>query len=284
MFLFEKRISGCTNSPPVTITLGAFPAICIEDARQEARRLSTLCEKGQDPRLVSKNREEKPGLLLETAIDKFFSLKKDLRPRTLQKYLDVIKLQFPDSWMRRDLTTLTPDMVVEQFHIARITSRDRCWEFLKVFTNIWNTCKPYFRVRQRNPILEQNPIPEALNMLKYIKRDPRKRSVIPKNLLGKFVATVEKLRGGQILVETRQESVAVAPIVVRMCDIASIWDCQVNQNHWGFLWFFQEIHGVGRDGKSQFNFINFRNLQIYFEPIFNLVNRLAKRLFFAQFS
>ena len=216
VFIFEKRTSGKTMYPPVTITIGAFPAISIEDARQETRRLSTLCEQGQDPRQTAKNHKVKSVLLPATAI---FALKKDLRPRTLQKYRDVVKHPFPHSWMQRDLTTITPDMVVEQFHIARRTSRERCWEFLKVFTNIWNTCKPFYRDHLRNPILERNPIPEARNMLKHLKKDPPKRSVIPKGTLGKFMITVERVRSGQVPFGAIRDSVAVSPIVVRMCDI-----------------------------------------------------------------
>ena len=44
VFQFEKRISGRKGSP-ITMTIGAFPVISIEEARQEARRLANLCEK-----------------------------------------------------------------------------------------------------------------------------------------------------------------------------------------------------------------------------------------------
>jgi len=44
VFQFEKRISG-RKGAPVTFTLGAFPAVGIDDARQEARRLETLWAK-----------------------------------------------------------------------------------------------------------------------------------------------------------------------------------------------------------------------------------------------
>jgi len=64
---------------------------------------------------------------------------------------------------------------------------EACWEYLKVFHNIWNTCAPFFRDRKNERILQQSPIPDVRNMLKNVTRSKLKRSVIPANLLGKFV-------------------------------------------------------------------------------------------------
>ena len=57
VFQFEKRIKGKKCSP-ITFTIGAFAALTIDDARQEARRLANLCEKGihsEGERILTKN-------------------------------------------------------------------------------------------------------------------------------------------------------------------------------------------------------------------------------------
>ena len=95
-FQFEKRISG-RKGAPITITIGAFPAISIEDARQQARGYATLCEKGLDPRKPKNNVEtEQARVPLRDALDKFFELKAELAPRTIQTYHEIVKYHFPE--------------------------------------------------------------------------------------------------------------------------------------------------------------------------------------------
>jgi len=60
VFYFEKRISGKT-APAITITLGAFPAVSVEEARQEARRLANLCEFASFPNIACKRASDLTG-------------------------------------------------------------------------------------------------------------------------------------------------------------------------------------------------------------------------------
>ena len=98
---YEKRISKKSGKKkaPVTFTIGAFPAISINDARQEARRIANLCEKGIDPREVEKADREPEVVLLSVAVEKFFEVKKELGKNTLTTYGEVVKYNFPDEWM-----------------------------------------------------------------------------------------------------------------------------------------------------------------------------------------
>ena len=192
VFLFEKRISGIKGAP-ITITIGAFPMVTIEQARQLARKLANLCERGIDPR---KHRDEQDSRVipLNLAIEKFFELKNDIAKRTIKDYQSIINAYFVKSWMDVDIRTISAEMLVEQFYVVRLRAQKRCWDYLKVFNNIWNTCAPYFRDKNQNRLLVHNPIPEARNMLKSIPRHQPKRLVIPENELGKFVVTLEGLR------------------------------------------------------------------------------------------
>ena len=117
-----------------------------------------------------------------------------------------------------DITTITPDMIAERFHQARVTSRDRCWKFLKVFGNIWNTCLPLFRNGRGEKILGTNPIPEVRIMLKNIRPDQPKRPVIPASELGAFIVLLEQVRSGEIRI-TDRATARVSPGTVRVCDL-----------------------------------------------------------------
>ena len=218
VFLFEKRVSGKKSAPAVTITIGAFPAVGLDEARQEARRLANLCERGIDPREDWKS-EPKRVITFHMAVEKFFSVKRELSKYTLAKYRNIVTNHIPKAWHGKDLTAITSEMIVGQFHAIRERSSDKCWEFLKVFLNIWNTCAPFFRDRKNQRLLKQSPIPEARNMLKNVPRQRPKRSVIPANLLGKFVVTVERLRTGEISMVSDKRR-PPSPVEVRMCDIA----------------------------------------------------------------
>ena len=220
VFQFEKRISQKSGkkSSPVTFTIGAFPAVSIEDARQEARRLATLCEKGMDPRM-QKGSEISQQVALADVIEKFFELKAELSKRTLEKYQQVIQFQFASKWLEMDINAITADMVVKQFHQARQTAKDRCWEMLKVFTNIWNTCAPCFLDEDGESILRKNPVLRARQLLKSVNRTPPKRSVVFENQLGTFVATIEGLRNGTIPMGTERFRPNVSPGVARTCDM-----------------------------------------------------------------
>ena len=219
VFLFEKRICGRKGSP-VTITIGAFPAISIEEARQEARRLANLCEKGIDPREEKKQEaaQQSEKILLKEAIAKFFDLKRELSPRTRHRYQLSIAHQFADSWMKRDIREITPEMIVEQFHEARKTARDSCWKALKLFSNIWNTCAPFYKDGTGQRLLKLNPIPEVRQMLSSVKPDDPHAPVVPVHLLGKLVVILKQLKSGQISLSSSSD-IPVSVLTTRTCDL-----------------------------------------------------------------
>ncbi|CAM2069093.1 DUF4102 domain-containing protein [Sulfidibacter corallicola] len=210
VFQFEKRISGRKGSP-VTLTIGAFPAVSIEEARQEARRLANLCERGIDPREEKKQRQAAKAsqrIMLKDAVDEFFAIKekKKLAPMTLKKYRNVITHQFAPNWMSRDIRSITPEMIEAQFYLVQETARERCFEMLKVFGNIWTTCAPIFKDSNEKRLLGTSPIPEVRELLDGVQKNRPNRPVIPSHLLGKFVVTLERLRDGFLSVDANNET------------------------------------------------------------------------------
>ncbi len=193
-FHFEKRISGRKGSA-ITITLGAFPAISIEEARQEARRLANLCEKGVDPRQhlamleVSHTGARIP---FEDAMKKFLAAKASVNPGTLGKYESALRCLFPKSWYRRCLTSITSEMLVQQFHELRVNSSGQGHELLKFFNNLWNTCATLFLDARNKRILKENPVPVARQLVRHIPRAQPRRLIIPASELGRFVVLTER--------------------------------------------------------------------------------------------
>jgi integrase len=273
VFLFEKRISGRKNTPPVTITIGAFPAITIDEARWETRRLANLCEKGVDPR-VGPEEEERPVITLKMAVDKFVGIKKEgISKRCFGKYRNIIQAHLPVDWMDKDLNTITSDLLYEQFHLVRKAGRHQCCEFLKVFGNIWNTTAPLFRDRMNLRILGANPVPETRKLLKGISKAPINRPVIPAPLLGKFLVTVENLRSGEERMFARQSG-PPSPNVVRLCNIVllSLFTGFRFSEARCLLWEYVNLeHGIiflpGDTSESETAFEGTKNTQDHWIPL-----------------
>ena len=145
-------------------------------------------------------------------------MKKELAPATLKKYRNVIKGQFDASWKNKDIREITPEMIEAQFYEARKTARDRCYEMLKVLKNIWTTCAPLYKDGNGKRLLCTSPIPEARELLKNVRRDQPKRSIVPMNLLGKFMVLVEQIKTG--VIPLREDRTRMATEwTERMCNL-----------------------------------------------------------------
>lgn len=196
VFLYEKRIFGRKGSA-VTFTIGAFPLLSVEEARQEARRLATLCEKGIDPRTAKKpeeqapNRARKDHFSFGSAIKMFFDAKKELKPRSVATYRSHFKL-CPKSWLSRDVRDINAEMLESLFHKVRETRHRVCWNFLKTFNGLWNTCS---RLTKGKHAFGTNPVPvvhERLALIGIQKNKPT-RIIISEHNLGRFVVTLENM-------------------------------------------------------------------------------------------
>jgi len=169
VFQYEKRIAG-SKGAAVTFTIGPFPTYSIEEARQEARRLATLCEKGIDPR--TKEREvTAQEISLETAIDLFLEAKQGLRKRVLYGYKNNFRNYVPTAWYCKKLSEITAEMIAAQFRAIHSQAPAICWEYLKLMHNLWNTCSVMFYDEEGQPILGENPAIRARQLLNSTFRD-----------------------------------------------------------------------------------------------------------------
>ena len=280
-FQFEKRISGRKGSP-ITITIGAFPAISIDEARQEARKLANLCEKGLDPRQVKQQQAgdcSTQKVLVAEALDKFFAVKAGLSPRTLAKYREEVRNHFPTAWKKQCLTAITPEMLVEQFHEIRKTARERCFEFLKVFNNIWTTCTPLFLDGHNQRILKENPVPLARQMLQHIKKDQPQRIIIPAAHLGKFVVTVE------VWAAETERNLTASPLISRFCHLVLLClftgmrGIEAKNLRWEYIDLKQEVISLpGRVADEKFGFQGTKNKRDHLIPLSSAALELFQKL------
>ena len=203
-FVFEKRIVG-SKKAAVTIRLGSFPAISVEEARIEAYRLANLCEQGIDPRKPRQSCQKDSPVVLQVLIERFFKEKAEKKETTLQQYRDIFAY-LPQEWLALHWDEITSEMIAQQFHKIRVSRKARCWKMISLFNNLFNTCSPLFKYHDGQKMMKSNPIPEVRAILKSVKPHIPKRPVVPVHLLGKTIAYLEDLRLGGELMPRYQKS------------------------------------------------------------------------------
>jgi integrase len=96
----------------IRVTLGRHPALSLADAREEARRTTTLAAAGKDPRLIRsaakhKRQEERRNTFASCA-DEFLErhVERRLRPSTQREYRRILKGSDTRAWRDRPITQI----------------------------------------------------------------------------------------------------------------------------------------------------------------------------------
>jgi integrase len=96
----------------IRVTLGRHPALSLADAREEARRTTTLAAAGKDPRLIRlaakhKRQEERRNTFASCA-DEFLErhVERRLRPSTKREYRRILKGSDTRAWRDRPITQI----------------------------------------------------------------------------------------------------------------------------------------------------------------------------------
>ena len=136
-FFVFYRIRG--KGVQIRHTLGRYPALNLEQARDEAKAMIRLADKGQDPRVKRNN-----GRTFKEAVqdfkDKYKGFKKrtmtkELSPRTLQMYYYYLDNTFMSEWAAWPVASITSDdvnTVLEKLK-DRPTTANRAWSSIRVF-------------------------------------------------------------------------------------------------------------------------------------------------------
>ncbi len=199
-FILEKRITGVTNSPQ-KFTIGQFPAMTVDAARDKARRWTLLCRDGQDPTRVIINKTGSDGLIyslkprniktitLSKALELHLEYKK-IATVTAEGYRSTVNCQF-SHWKNTSLDDLKVEDLIKQAHqIALQVSNSRAVDCLKLIRAIWNTAKDY--ADSQGISCPGNPL-KLISILKMFKLD-RKKIVIPFSHVGRFIAHAEDMK------------------------------------------------------------------------------------------
>lgn len=174
-YVVEERIGGVRRR----ITIGHYPAMPVEQARIEARRVLAKMRMGLLPG------DKGTGPTLEELMQRFFA-ERNLSPKTVSIYGSVLRRCLPD-WLELPITAITKQMIQER-HRALVrptrcggdnkSDADRAFHTLRVMLNF---AKLNYEVAGK-PVLEENPVRGALHWRWY--GTAVRTGVIPDHRLG----------------------------------------------------------------------------------------------------
>jgi integrase len=103
----------------IRVTLGRYPALSLADAREEARRTTTLAATGEDPRLIrsaaKQKRQEERRNTFASCADEFLErhVERRLRPSTQREYRRILKGSDTRAWRDRPVTQISKRDVLD---------------------------------------------------------------------------------------------------------------------------------------------------------------------------
>ncbi len=188
-YFVQKRVNGT----PQRVTLGKFPDMTVEQARNKATEVNNTIAKGADPREEKKRAKLEAKTLSEVMAD-YLEARKDLKPRTITDMANAFKEVCPD-WLGKPLTKITPDMVKKRHQDhgeARSEARaNLCMRYLRA---LFNYAIAEYQTADGKPLVDVNPV-KKLSQTKAWYRVDRRQTVIKPHELGAWVNAVLGLPG-----------------------------------------------------------------------------------------
>ncbi len=107
-FVFQRRVNGKT----ARVTIGAWPDMTVDDARERARKMAVMVDDGIDPRRQAK-KDQAANTTLKQTFEKFLSERK-LKQRTQYDYQRYFNIHLTD-WLDKTINEIDGDMVIKRY-------------------------------------------------------------------------------------------------------------------------------------------------------------------------
>lgn len=156
-FVLQDRINGREHR----ITIGRFPGVTPEIARQQAQRLTGQIAGGGDP-VAERARRKLEGVTLEECFNEYIRVRhrrdgKALKELTRSDMLRALEQTFPD-WKRRAIVTITRDLVRRRYAEGVTRSVARTNVAMRYLRAVLNFAIASYRDAEGRPVLTDNPV------------------------------------------------------------------------------------------------------------------------------
>ncbi|BCX88478.1 hypothetical protein MIN45_P0847 [Methylomarinovum tepidoasis] len=159
---------------PVKVTLGRFPAMTVEQARQAARKLLGEMAEGKNPQ-AEKRRRRAEAVTLAQAVDDYLAIR-DLKPGTVADVRKMMAWGLAD-WQDKRLSAIRQDMVERRYQALCEKSPACANQTMRYLRAVLNFAMARYSAPDGSPILPANPV-QRLTLTRAWKRVDRRRTLI----------------------------------------------------------------------------------------------------------
>ena len=180
-YFVMKRV----NNKQTRVTLGKHGILTAEQARKDAIDTLSALGKGIDINREKARAREK-GIILADVLDRYFTARQDLKPRSVTTYRDLFKLYLSD-WMQKPIENITKQMVADRhLKIGKNTKA--------AANNVMRTLRAVYNFA--NAILDDslpvNPVKHLSNINQWFKIE-RRQTVVNEPDLPKWFEGVNNI-------------------------------------------------------------------------------------------
>jgi integrase len=186
-FIVRKKKDGKDS----LTTVGHYPTMTIDQARQKARTLLHLFDSGINPRHQEQEQQTKSITLGQVFSNYIVSRGTNLKENTKKGYISAFNNYLKD-WEGKSITDITRDMVEKKHREITKQSPTRANTVMRQLRAYFNYAMGEYEDDAGNPIFIHNPV-SRLSHIKAWNREKRKQTVIKTYDLKKWYDTVIKL-------------------------------------------------------------------------------------------
>ena len=186
-FIVEKLVNGKVRR----MTIGRYGEITVEQARKEAQKLLGKIATGIDPRAEQKTAELQ-SLPLTTVFQDYLKARKELKPRTLYDYQNVMNRAFA-AWKDKPLLSITKDKVAK-LHTSLGETQGEAYANLamRVLRALFNFAAGQYEDAQGRSLITENPV-KRLSQTRAWYRVERRQTYIKPYQLAAWYRGLEKM-------------------------------------------------------------------------------------------
>ena len=186
-FLVRRRVKGT----PRMNTIGRYPEMTINQAREKAREVINLIENGINPKDQSKEDQSKAITLGKVVSDYMISRGTNLKDNTKKGYISAFNNYLKD-WSNVPISDITGNMVEKKHRKITEQSPTRANSVMRHLRAYFNYAMGEYEDSYNKPIFLYNPV-SKLSHIKAWNRERRKQTVIKTYDLKKWYEAVISL-------------------------------------------------------------------------------------------
>ena len=191
-FVIRKRIQGKLAMN----TLGRYPAMTIDQAREAARDVLNAYSVGTNPNKEQRDNNLKGVTLKQTMNDYITSRNKNLKDKTISDYW-ILFNKLLTEWHDKELKSITRDMVEKKHITIGLTSIYRANATMRLLRALYNYAIGAYEDSKGEPTITSNPV-QRISHNKAWYREKSRSNIIQPNDLKRWYSAVKELPHNKI--------------------------------------------------------------------------------------